>query len=32
MSLMEVTEQNLIFFLMQNPDLVEYEDNGKFKK
>lgn len=32
MSLMEVNEQNLIFFLMSNPDLVENDDNTKFRK
>jgi hypothetical protein len=32
MSLDQVNEQNLIFFLMQNPDLVEDQDNDKFKK
>ena len=32
MSLSQVNEQNLVFFLMQNPDLVENDDQGKFKK
>jgi hypothetical protein len=32
MSLDQVNEQNIIFFLMQNPDLVEDQDSEKFKK
>lgn len=32
MSLMQVHESNLLFFLMSSPDLVENDDYGKFKK
>jgi hypothetical protein len=32
MSLDQVNESNLIFFLMQNGDLVENQDNDVFKK
>ena len=32
MSLMEVNEQNLLFFLMSNPDLIENDDFPKFRK